>query len=267
MDASARSCGRWSFTEPLTDLAVRYSEQVPSKRTLPLTLFKDAREQPPVISSLPFVAETSRLSVRRRVRTIFPFAACMRQLDAERESPVILPFVAEISGVEGIKPGRAVQRAERQLLYGGRHLEGEHLFLVIIAEKMFPEYGRDELFLSQTERIALNACFEAVRIEVAGKVKLNRSGSARSKVGRSVPQGDFHSGDGGGRVVRVVRMCFFRIGVDFLLWQHVCNRLLRCGIFLTEKFEDIVDIAEFRTDFFIGETLAAGVGEMGFEIV
>ena len=57
---------------------------------------------------------------------------------------------------------------------------------MIIAEKMFPEYGRDELFLSQTERIALNACFEAVRIEVAGKVKLNRSGSARSKVGRSV---------------------------------------------------------------------------------
>lgn len=53
---------------------------------------------------------------------------------------------------------------------------------------MFPEYGRDELFLSQTERIALNACLEAVRIEVAGKVKLNRSGSARSKVGRSVPQ-------------------------------------------------------------------------------
>ena len=99
MDASARSCGRWSFTEPLTDFAVRYSEQVPSKRTLPLTLFKDAREQPPVISSLPFVAETSRLSVRRRVRTIFPFAACMRQLDAERESPVILPFVAEISSV------------------------------------------------------------------------------------------------------------------------------------------------------------------------
>ena len=85
MDASARSCGRWSFTEPLTDFAVRYSEQVPSKRTLPLTLFKDAREQSPVISSLPFVAETSRLSVRRRVRTIFPFAACMRQLDAERE--------------------------------------------------------------------------------------------------------------------------------------------------------------------------------------
>ena len=69
---------------------------------------------------------------------------------------------------------------------------------MIIAEKMFPEYGRDELFLSQTERIALNACFEAVRIEVAGKVKLNRSGSARSKVGRSVPQGDFHSGDGSG---------------------------------------------------------------------
>ena len=99
MDASARSCGRWSFTEPLTDFAVRYSEQVPSKRTLPLTLFKDAREQSPVISSLPFVAETSRLSVRRRVRTIFPFAACMRQLDAERESPVILPFVAEISSV------------------------------------------------------------------------------------------------------------------------------------------------------------------------
>ena len=166
-----------------------------------------------------------------------------------------------------IKPGRAVQRAERQLLYGGRHLEGEHLFLVIIAEKMFPEYGRDELFLSQTERIALNACFEAVRIEVAGKVELNRSGSARSKVGRSIPQGDFHSGDGGGRGVRVVRMCFFRIGVGFLLWQHVCNRLLRCGIFLTEKFEDIVDITEFRTDFLIGETLAAGVGEMGFEIV
>lgn len=234
-----------------------------------MTPFKAAREQSPVISSLPFVAETSRLSVRRRVRTIFPFAACMRQLDAERESPVILPFVAEISSVvrERVKPGRAVQRAERQLLYGGRHLEGEHLFLVIIAEKMFPEYGRDELFLSQTERIALNACFEAVRIEVAGKVKLNRSGSARSKVGRSVPQGDFHSGDGGGRVVRVVRMCFFRIGVGFLLWQHVCNRLLRCGIFLTEKFEDIVDIAEFRTDFLIGETLAAGVGEMGFEIV
>ena len=101
MDASARSCGRWSFTEPLTDFAVRYSEQVPSKRTLPLTLFKDAREQSPVISSLPFVAETSRLSVRRRVRTIFPFAACMRQLDAERESPVILPFVAEISSVVG----------------------------------------------------------------------------------------------------------------------------------------------------------------------
>ena len=118
---------------------------------------------------------------------------------------------------------------------------------MIIAEKMFPEYGRDELFLSQTERIALNACFEAVRIEVAGKVKLNRSGSARSKVGRSVPQGDFHSGDGSGRGVRVVRMCFFRIGVGFLLWQHVCNRLLRCGIFLTEKVEDIVDIAEFRT--------------------
>ena len=66
---------------------------------------------------------------------------------------------------------------------------------MIIAEKMFPEYGRDEFFLSQTERIALNACLEAVRIEVAGKVKLNRSGSARSKVGRSVPQGDFHSGD------------------------------------------------------------------------
>lgn len=173
----------------------------------------------------------------------------------------------ERSKGEGIKPGRAVQRAERQLLYGGRHLEGEHLFLVIIAEKMFPEYGRDELFLSQTERIALNACLEAVRIEVAGKVKLNRSGSARSKVGRRIPQGDFHSGDGGGRGVRVVRMCFFRIGVDFLLWQHVCNRLLRCGIFLTEKFEDIVDIAEFRTDFLIGETLAAGVGEMGFEIV
>lgn len=64
-----------------------------------MTLFKDAREQSPVISSLPFVAETSRLSVRRRVRTIFPFAACMRQLDAERESPVILPFVAEISSV------------------------------------------------------------------------------------------------------------------------------------------------------------------------
>ena len=138
---------------------------------------------------------------------------------------------------------------------------------MIIAEKMFPEYGRDELFLSQTERIALNACLEAVRIEVAGKVKLNRSGSARSKVGRSVPQGDFHSGDGGGRGVRVVRMCFFRMGVGFLLWQHVCNRLLRCGIFLTEKFEDIVDITEFRTDFLIGETLAAGVGEMGFEIV
>ena len=74
-------------------------------------------------------------------------------------------------------------------------------------------------------------------------------------------------GDGGGRGVRVVRMCFFRIGVGFLLWQHVCNRLLRCGIFLTEKFEDIVDITEFRTDFLIGETLAAGVGEMGFEIV
>ena len=72
----------------------------------------------------------------------------------------------ERSKGEGIKPGRAVQRAERQLLYGGRHLEGEHLFLVIIAEKMFPEYGRDELFLSQTERIDLNACFEAVRIEV-----------------------------------------------------------------------------------------------------
>lgn len=54
----------------------------------------------------------------------------------------------ERSKGEGIKPGRAVQRAERQLLYGGRHLEGEHLFLVIIAEKMFPEYGRDELFLS-----------------------------------------------------------------------------------------------------------------------
>ena len=35
----------------------------------------------------------------------------------------------------------------------------------------------------------------------------------------------------------------------------------------SEKFEDIVDIAEFRTDFLIGETLAAGVGEMGFEIV
>ena len=52
---------------------------------------------------------------------------------------------------------------------------------MIIAEKMFPEYGRDELFLSQTERIALNACFEAVRIEVAGKVKLNRSGSAGAK--------------------------------------------------------------------------------------
>ena len=64
-----------------------------------VTPFKAAREQSPVISSLPFVAETSRLSVRRRVRTIFPFAACMRQLDAERESPVILPFVAEISSV------------------------------------------------------------------------------------------------------------------------------------------------------------------------
>ena len=38
---------------------------------------------------------------------------------------------------------------------------------MIIAEKMFPEYGRDEFFLSQTERIALNACLEAVRIEVA----------------------------------------------------------------------------------------------------
>ena len=138
---------------------------------------------------------------------------------------------------------------------------------MIIAEKMFPEYGRDEFFLSQTERIALNACLEAVRIEVAGKVELNRSGSARSKVGRSIPQGDFHSGDGGGRGVRVVQMCFFRIGVGFLLWRHVCNRLLRCGIFLTEKFEDIVDITEFRTDFLIGETLAAGVGEMGFEIV
>ena len=73
---------------------------------------------------------------------------------------------------------------------------------MIIAEKMFPEYGRDEFFLSQTERIALNACLEAVRIEVAGKVELNRSGSARSKVGRSIPQGDFHSGDGGGRGVR-----------------------------------------------------------------
>ena len=60
---------------------------------------KEAREQALGISSLPFVAETSRLSVRRRVRTIFPFAACMRQLDAERESPVILPFVAEISSV------------------------------------------------------------------------------------------------------------------------------------------------------------------------
>ena len=97
MDALARSCGRWSFTEPLTDFAVRDSEQVPSKRTLPLTPFKDAREQSPVISSLPCVAETSRLSARRRVRTIFQFVACTRQLDAERESPVILPFVAEIS--------------------------------------------------------------------------------------------------------------------------------------------------------------------------
>ena len=197
MDASARSCGRWSFTEPLTDFAVRDSEQVPSKRTLPLTPFKAAREQSPVISSLPFVAETSRLSVRRRVRTIFPFAACMRQLDGGKGIAgdfAVCGGNFERSKGEGIKPGRAVQRAERQLLYGGRHLEGEHLFLVIIAEKMFPEYGRDELFLSQTERIALNACFEAVRIEVAGKVKLNRSGSARSKVGRSVPQGDFHSG-------------------------------------------------------------------------
>ena len=58
-------------------------------------------------------------------------------------------------------------------------------------------------------------------------------------------------------------MCFFRIGVGFLRGSTFATGC-SVGIFLTEKFEDIVDIAEFRTDFLIGETLAAGVGEMGF---
>ena len=48
---------------------------------------------------------------------------------------------------------------------------------MIIAEKMFPEYGRDEFFLSQTERIALNACLEA-----SGSKSPEKSNSTEAEV-------------------------------------------------------------------------------------
>lgn len=92
-----RSCGRYSFTDPLTDLACRDSLHVPSNRTVPLTPFKTAREQLADACSFPFVAEASRLSACTSVRTSFPLAACKWQSDTVRELQTSFPFVEKIS--------------------------------------------------------------------------------------------------------------------------------------------------------------------------
>lgn len=39
------------------------------------------------------------------------------------------------------------------------------------------------------------------------------------------------------------------------------------GIFLVEKCENIVYIAEFSADFFVGKSLAAGIRKVGFKIM
>ena len=43
--------------------------------------------------------------------------------------------------------------------------------------------------------------------------------------------------------------------------------MLRSSVLLAEEVENIVDIAELRADLLIGESLAAGIGKMGFEII